>query len=96
MLSLLDDIPGVTCTTPHGAFYVFPDFSEYLGVCFNGEILNTSTQLAQFILENSKVVTVPGDGFGAPGYIRFSYAVSSDFIKEGMKRVKQALQKLKY
>ena len=96
MLSLLDDIPGVSCTTPHGAFYAFPDFSEYLGVRFNGEIINSSTQLAQFILENSKVVTVPGDGFGAPGYIRFSYAVSSNFIKEGMKRVRQALQKLKY
>jgi len=96
MFSLLDDIPGISCTIPDGAFYAFPDFSEYLGTHFNGKVFNSSTQLSQFILETSEVVTVPGEGFGAPGHIRFSYAVSSAIIKEGIKRVKQALQKLKY
>jgi aspartate aminotransferase len=96
MFSLLDDIPGISCTIPDGAFYAFPDFSKYLGTHFNGKVFNSSTQLSQFILETSKVVTVPGEGFGAPGHIRFSYAISSDFIKEGIKRVKQALKKLKY
>ena len=96
MFSLLDDIPGISCTIPDGAFYAFPDFSKYLGTHFNGKVFNSSTQLSQFILETSKVVTVPGEGFGAPGHIRFSYAISSDFIKEGIKRVKQALKKIKY
>ena len=96
MFSLLDDIPGISCTIPDGAFYAFPDFSKYLGTHFNGKVFNSSTQLSQFILETSEVVTVPGEGFGAPGHIRFSYAISSDFIKEGIKRVKQALKKIKY
>jgi len=94
MIRLLNEIPRISCSIPQGAFYAFPDFSKYLGARFNGDIINTSTQLSQFILENSKVVTVPGDGFGAPEHIRFSYAVSSNSIIEGIKRVKQALQQL--
>ena len=57
------------------AFYAFPDFSYYLGKNHNGEKINDSFELCDYILDVAKVVSVPGDGFGAPGHIRFSYAI---------------------
>jgi aspartate aminotransferase len=94
MISLLNDIPKISCEKPKGAFYAFPDCSKYFGAQDNGKIINTSTELSEYILSKSKVVTVPGDGFGAPGYIRFSYAVSSEIIIKGMDRLRQALHQL--
>ena len=94
MIGLLNDIPRISCEIPKGAFYAFPDCSGYFGTQCNGNTITTSTELSEFILEESKVVTVPGDGFGAPGYIRFSYAVSSEIIIKGMNRLRQALHQL--
>ncbi len=94
MIGLLNKIPQISCEKPQGAFYAFPDCSGYFGSQCNGKIITTSTELSEFILEESKVVTVPGDGFGAPGYIRFSYAVSSEIIIKGMNRLRQALHQL--
>ena len=94
MIGLLNEIPKISCEKPKGAFYAFPDCSKYFGTQCNGKTITTSTELSEFILEESKVVTVPGDGFGAPGYIRFSYAVSSEIIIKGMDRLRQALHQL--
>jgi len=94
MIGLLNNIEGVHCAMPGGAFYAFPDFSYYLGKKHNGEIINDSFKLCDYILDTARVVTVPGDGFGAPGHIRFSYAVSKDTIRNGIDRVVNALNEL--
>jgi len=94
MIGLLKEIQGVNCAVPGGAFYAFPDFSYYLGKNYNGEKMNDSFKLCDYILDVAKVVTVPGDGFGAPGHIRFSYAVSKDTIRKGIDRVVKALNEL--
>tara|TARA_B100002003_G_scaffold194498_1_gene184162 strand:+ start:10 stop:1197 length:1188 start_codon:yes stop_codon:yes gene_type:complete len=94
MIGLLNETPQIFCEKPKGAFYAFPDCSKYFGTQCNGKTITTSTELSEFILKESRVVTVPGDGFGAPGYIRFSYAVSSEIIIKGMDRLRQALHQL--
>ena len=94
MIRLLKEIQGVKCMIPGGAFYAFPDFSYYLGKNYNGEKINDSFKLCDYILDVARVVSVPGDGFGAPGHIRFSYAVSKDTIREGVDRVVKALSEL--
>jgi aspartate aminotransferase len=94
MLELLKEIPHISCVVPNGAFYVFPDFSHYLGKKINGKTMNDSFDLCDYLLETARVVTVPGDGFGAPGHIRLSFATNSKTIKDGMKRIKTALLKL--
>jgi len=96
MVDLLNEIPNIECDLPKGAFYAFPNCSGYFGKKHDNQEITTSTQLSEFILEKSQVVTVPGDGFGAPGNIRFSYAVSSEIIREGVKRLKQTLTLLNY
>ena len=95
MIDLLNDIPDIFCDKPKGAFYAFPDFSKYFGKEIHGEELVSSTQLSEYLLEESKVVTVPGDGFGATNNIRFSYAVSTDSIIDGIQLAKEALIKIK-
>lgn len=94
MVDLLNKLPNVTCTVPGGAFYAFPDFSAYISQQVNGKILDDSFALCDYFLESSQVVTVPGDGFGAPGHIRFSFAVSRDTIRKGMERVESALSSI--
>jgi len=94
IVELLNDLSGVTCSIPDGAFYVFPSFQAFLNKKVNGKILKDTFDISQYILEAVSVVTVPGDGFGAPGYIRFSYATSSETIINGIKRVKTALDKI--
>ena len=94
MVSLLNDLPGTQCDLPGGAFYAFPDFSYYLGKSFNNVKIKDSFDLSDLFLNEAQVVTVPGDGFGAPGHIRFSYPVSSDLIHNGLKRIKNILEKL--
>jgi aspartate aminotransferase len=94
IVSLLNEIEGVTCRVPGGAFYVFPDFSQYLGMHYNGKLMKDTFDISEYILNSAKVVTVPGDGFGAPGHIRFSYATGVKVIEDGIKRVSIALKKL--
>ena len=94
ILELLDDIPRISCSNPDGAFYVFPDFSKYLNQSVNGKKLKDTFDISQYILECVNVVTVPGDGFGAAGHIRFSYATSSEIIEKGIEKVKVALKKI--
>ena len=92
IVQLLNELPGVKCPVPNGAFYVFPDFSYYLNREANGKLLKDTFDISEYILDAVQVVTVPGDGFGSSGHIRFSYATSSKIIKEGMRRVKNALE----
>jgi aspartate aminotransferase len=92
IVQLLNELPGVKCPVPNGAFYVFPDFSYYLNREANGKLLKDTFDISEYILDAVQVVTVPGDGFGSSGHIRFSYATSSKIIKEGMERVKNALE----
>ncbi len=94
IVDLLNQIRGVSCFLPGGAFYAFPDFSTYLGKRAEGTLLRDTFDISEYILKFANVVTVPGDGFGAPGHIRFSYATNKDTIKEGIKRVKSALEKI--
>lgn len=92
--SLLKEIPGLKVNEPMGAFYIFPECSYYLGKSFGGNTINTAADLAMFLLEEGHVACVGGDAFGAPGYIRFSYAASDENIIKAAERVKQALEKL--
>jgi aspartate aminotransferase len=78
-------IPGLTCTVPQGAFYVYPNVSAFLG---KSGIANT-TELASKLLNEAHVVTVPGDAFGTSEHIRLSYAVSGDVIDEGVARMRE-------
>ena len=94
MVSLLNDIPSTQCDMPGGAFYAFPDFSHYLGKSFNNIKIKNSFDLSDLFLNQAQVVTVPGDGFGAPGHIRFSSPISSSLIRKGIKRIKNILEKL--
>ena len=94
MVSLLNELPSVNCDMPGGAFYAFPDFSKYIGKTFKEKKIKDSFDLCDVILDLAKVVTVPGDGFGAPGHIRFSYTLGEEVIREGIKRVKKVLEQL--
>ena len=84
ILAGLSAIPGVSCAEPSGAFYAFPDVSAHL-VDGSGD----STALARHLLEREHVAVVPGDAFGAPGYLRFSYATSINRIEEGLRRLER-------
>ncbi|MCK4305492.1 MAG: pyridoxal phosphate-dependent aminotransferase [Candidatus Eisenbacteria sp.] len=91
MLSLMEGIPKVTCSKPQGAFYLFPDWSHYIGRRAGGHQLRTCVDLASYLLEDAHVAVVPGSGFGTTrGFLRFSYASSPERIREGMQRVREA------
>ena len=95
MVDLLNNLPLVSCKMPGGAFYAFPSFDKYIGKYYKGEKIKDSFRLGDLFLSEASVVTVPGDGFGAPGFIRFSYAISEDKIIEGISRIKNILNKIK-
>jgi aspartate aminotransferase len=81
-------IPGITCVEPGGAFYVFPNVASYLANGSSGHALAKDTaQLAKMLLDTARVALVPGEGFGAPGYLRLSYATSLERIDEGLRRL---------
>jgi aspartate/methionine/tyrosine aminotransferase len=88
---LLNEIPGVTCFEPQGAFYAFPSFVGVLGRSINGKRPQTTLELAEIVLEDAMVAFVPGEAFGAPGYGRFSYALADKDMVEGVRRVAELL-----
>lgn len=94
IVNKLNSIPGITCHNPEGAFYVFPNISSYFGKEHNGLQIRNSYGFAYYILNEAKVAVVPGDPFGAEGYVRLSYSTSMDKIEEGMRRIEEALAKL--
>jgi aspartate aminotransferase len=91
MMKALSELPNVRCRTPEGAFYAFPDFSKTLGMKWNDKIVQTDEDLAFFLLDRAHVAVVPGGAFGAPGYLRLSYATSEARIVEGVARIKKAI-----
>lgn len=95
MVELLNEIPGIKCLTPGGAFYTFPDVSELFGKESDKGKIGSAEGLADYLLRVAKVAVVPGEGFGAPNNMRLSYAMGEDSIKEGIKRIKEAVEKLK-
>jgi aspartate aminotransferase len=92
---LLKDVKGLKVSVPQGAFYVMPDISSYLGKSDGDTKIINSDDLALYLLDKAQVATVGGDAFGAPECIRISYATSDDLIIEAIKRIKEALAKLK-
>ena len=95
LVSLLREIPGLEVNVPDGAFYLFPKCSSYFGKSNGTNVINTSTDLAMYLLEQGHVAVVGGDAFGAPEYFRLSYATSEEKIKEAAKRMAEALALLK-
>ncbi len=95
IVQLLNEIPGVTCPTPTGAFYVYPSVKGVLGKEIRGKRPTTSIELAALILDEVEVAVVPGEAFGPSGYLRFSYATSDADIVEGVARVKALLSEAK-
>ena len=95
IVQLLNEIPGVTCPTPAGAFYVYPSVKGVLGKEIRGKRPTTSIELAALILDEVEVAVVPGEAFGPSGYLRFSYATSDADIVEGVARVKALLSEAK-
>ncbi|MDQ3898264.1 MAG: pyridoxal phosphate-dependent aminotransferase [Actinomycetota bacterium] len=92
MHELLAAIPGVTCLEPEGAFYAFPSFAEVLGrPLAGGRTASTTLELAEIVLEESKVAIVPGEAFGAPGYARLAYALAEEALEEGVNRLAKLL-----
>ena len=94
IVSRLNRMPDVFCNMPRGAFYVFPDISEYIGKSSSCGRIDSDVALCNFLLEEARVACVPGTGFGAPGYLRFSYAASPEQIARGMDRIEAALTAL--
>jgi len=94
MTQLLGEIEGVENNTPEGAFYMFPRISSFFGKSHNGTMISNSDDLAEYILSEGHVATVSGDAFGSPECLRISYAASDSDLKEAVKRMKAALEKL--
>ncbi len=86
IVSMLNDIPGVTCPEPDGAFYAYPSVKGVLGKSINGTLIDSSLTLADVALDVAEVAVVPGEAFGTPGYLRLSYALGDDDIVEGVTR----------
>lgn len=95
IVSLAKDIPGLEVNVPEGAFYLFPKCSSFFGKSDGVHTVNNSTDLAMYLLEVGHVATVGGDAFGDPDCFRMSYATSDENIREAMRRIKEALSKLK-
>ncbi|MGS2643356.1 aminotransferase class I/II-fold pyridoxal phosphate-dependent enzyme [Streptosporangium sp. LJ11] len=91
MVRMLNEIPGVLCPEPLGAFYAYPSVKALLGKEFGGRRPATSAELAEIILEEAEVAVVPGEAFGTPGYFRLSYALGDDDLTEGVSRLAKFL-----
>jgi aspartate aminotransferase len=91
----LDTIEGITCFRPQGTFYAFPNVSALIGRSYNGKKIAGTDQLAQLLLEEARVVVVPGEGFGAGDHIRISFATSMEMIEKGLNRMRDFVSRLK-
>jgi len=91
IVRMLNEIPGVECPEPTGAFYAYPSVKGVLGKQIAGRTPTTSAELAELILDEAEVAVVPGEAFGAPGYLRLSYALGDDDLAEGVGRMQKLL-----
>lgn len=96
LVESLNQIDGIRCNKPQGAFYVFPNIKQLLGrTTPRGKTIESCVDLCDYLLEDAHVAVVAGFGFGAPGYMRMSYATSDELISEGVNRIREAVAKLK-
>ena len=91
MTRMLNEIPGVVCPEPQGAFYCYPSVKGLLGKEIAGRRPQTSAELAGLILDEAEVAVVPGEAFGTPGYFRLSYALGDADLEEGVTRMAKLL-----
>ena len=91
MVGMLNDIEGVECPVPQGAFYAYPSVKGLLGKTIRGRVCNTSVELAALILDEAEVAVVPGEAFGPSGYLRLSYALGDADLAEGISRLQKLL-----
>ena len=91
IVAMLNDINGVECPTPEGAFYVYPSVKALIGKTLRGKTIASSAELANIILDEAEVAVVPGEAFGTPGYLRLSYALGDADITEGVTRMQKLL-----
>lgn len=94
VFELLKELPGITCTVPDGAFYIFPEVKSYFGKKAGDETISNASDLCMFLLNSAHVSTVTGDAFGEPDCIRISFANNLENIEEGFKRIKKGLSQL--
>lgn len=87
MVRLLNQIPGVTCPEPEGAFYAYPSVRALLGTTLRGRTVTSSAVLAEIVLDEAGVAVVPGEAFGTPGYVRLSYALGDADLEKGLTRL---------
>ncbi|MDZ7847592.1 MAG: pyridoxal phosphate-dependent aminotransferase [Owenweeksia sp.] len=95
VLELLKEVPGFKTNLPQGAFYIFPNVAELYGKSFEDRKIRNSSDLCMYLIEEGRVGLVPGDAFGSPECLRISYATSEDQLTEAIKRIKEAILKLK-
>jgi aspartate aminotransferase len=95
LIEELNKIEGFRCAMPKGAFYAFANVSGVNGKASNDKEISSSSDLAMYLLEEAQVALVPGEAFGAEGYIRFSYATSMERLDEGIRRIRQAIERLR-
>ena len=95
MVEILNNLPEVECRLPGGAFYAFPSFNSYVGRNYKHKTIKDSFDLCEIFLNEAYVATIPGDGFGAPGYVRFSYAIDKKTIKNGLERIEKIIKEIK-
>ena len=88
MVEMINEIPGMSCRTPNGAFYVMPNVSGLFGKTLGGEVINDDVHLSTVLLEKAHVALVPGSAFGSGDFVRLSYATSMEQIEEGLRRIK--------
>ena len=93
MVERINNIDGISCLKPNGAFYVMMNIKSLYGKTICGEVIDSADKFAELFLEHAKVAVVPGTGFGADGYVRWSYATSLENIKEGLDRLEKFLSK---
>jgi aspartate aminotransferase len=89
IVSMLNEIDGIACPTPEGAFYAYPQVKGLLGREYDGRRIESSAELADYILDEAEVAVVPGEAFGSPGYLRLSYALGDDDLVEGITRLQK-------
>jgi aspartate aminotransferase len=89
---LINNAPGMSCLEPEGAFYAFANVKDVVGRTLRGREITSSLDFVEVLLDEVKVAVVPGEAFGAPGYLRFSYALSDADIQEGLDRITALLK----
>ncbi len=95
VMELVKEIPGIVCSEPDGAFYIFPDVSSYYGKTDGESVITNAADFSMYLLNTAHVSSVMGDAFGEPKCVRFSFANSMGNIEEGWKRIAKAIEKLK-